>query len=167
MEFLSSNLPLILFFVVGFGLLMAEAFMPGFGVAGVLGIVMEVLAVYQVWVHYGLFPAVIFTLVVLALIGLMVFLSYRSIMKGRLSKSALVLKDAQQPEVDSTVKALETLVGQEGIAVTPLRPEGQVEVNGIRVSAASGGDFLEKGTRVRVTGTEGNRALVRPAEAGA
>ena len=167
MEFLSSNLPLILFFVVGFGLLMAEAFMPGFGVAGVLGIVMEVLAVYQVWVHYGLFPAVIFTLAVLALIGLMVFLSYRSIMKGRLSKSALVLKDAQQPEVDSTVKALETLVGQEGIAVTPLRPEGQVEVNGIRVSAASGGDFLEKGTRVRVTGTEGNRALVRPAEAGA
>ena len=167
MEFLSSNLPLLLFFVVGFGLLMAEAFMPGFGVAGVLGIVMEVLAVYQVWVHYGLFPAVIFTLAVLALIGLMVFLSYRSIMKGRLSKSALVLKDAQQPEVDSTVKALETLVGQEGIAVTPLRPEGQVEVNGIRVSAASGGDFLEKGTRVRVTGTEGNRALVRPAEAGA
>ena len=167
MEFLSSNLPLLLFFVVGFGLLMAEAFMPGFGVAGVLGMLLEVLAVYQVWVHYGLFPAVIFTLAVLALIGLMVFLSYRSIMKGRLSKSALVLKDAQQPEVDSTVKALETLVGQEGIAVTPLRPEGQVEVNGIRVSAASGGDFLEKGTRVRVTGTEGNRALVRPAEAGA
>ncbi len=34
MEFLSSNLPLILFFLAGFGLLLAEAFMPGIGIAG-------------------------------------------------------------------------------------------------------------------------------------
>ena len=61
MDFLAGNLPLILFFLGGFGLLLAEAFMPGFGVAGILGIVMEVLAVYQVWLHYGLLPAVIFT----------------------------------------------------------------------------------------------------------
>ena len=63
MDFISSNLPLILFFLAGFGLLLTEAFMPGFGVAGVLGIVLEVLAVYSAWLHHGPVPALILTLV--------------------------------------------------------------------------------------------------------
>ena len=164
MEFLSSNLPLILFFLAGFGLLLTEAFMPGFGIAGILGIVLEILAVYSVWLHYGLVPALIFTLVVLALIGLTVFLSYRSAMKGRLSKSDLVLKDAQHPESDQARKTLAPYVGREGIAVTPLRPAGQIEVDGVRMNAAGGGEFIEKGTRVHITGTEGDHVLVRSAD---
>ena len=164
MEFLSSNLPLILFFLAGFGLLLAEAFMPGFGIAGILGVVLEVLAIYSVWLHYGLAPALIFTLVVLALIGLTVFLSYRSAMKGRLSKSDLVLKDAQHPESGQVRKTLAPYVGHEGTAVTPLRPAGWIEVDGVRISAASGGEFLEKGTRVCVTGTEGDHVMVRLAD---
>ena len=161
MEFLSSNLPLILFFLAGFGLLLAEAFMPGIGIAGVLGVVLEVLAIYSVWQHYGLEPALIVTLVVLVLIGLTVFFSYRSAMKGRLSKSDLVLKDAQHPDSDQARKALSPFVGREGVVATPLRPAGQIEIDGRRVSAASGGEFLEKGTRIRVTGTEGDHVLVR------
>ena len=161
MEFLSSNLPLILFFLAGFGLLLAEAFMPGIGIAGVLGVVLEVLAIYSVWQQYGLEPALIFTLVVLVLIGLTVFFSYRSAMKGRLSKSDLVLKDAQHPDSDQARKALSPFIGREGVVATPLRPAGQIEIDGRRVSAASGGEFLEKGTRIRVTGTEGDHVLVR------
>ena len=95
MDFISSNLPLILFFLAGFGLLLTEAFMPGFGVAGVLGIVLEVLAVYSAWLHHGPVPALILTLVILVLIGITVYLSYRSIMKGRLSRSSLVLQDTE------------------------------------------------------------------------
>lgn len=161
MEFLSSNLPLILFFLAGFGLLLAEAFMPGIGIAGVLGVVLEILAIYSIWQQYGLEPALIFTLVVLVLIGLTVFFSYRSAMKGRLSKSDLVLKDAQHPDSDQARKALSPFVGREGVVATPLRPAGQIEIDGRRVSAASGGEFLEKGTRIRVTGTEGDHVLVR------
>ena len=37
----------------------------------------------------------------------------------------------------------------------------EIEIDGRRVSAASGGEFLEKGTRIRVTGTEGDHVLVR------
>ncbi|MBR2662967.1 MAG: hypothetical protein IKE25_04565, partial [Clostridia bacterium] len=112
MEFLSSNLPLILFFLAGFGLLLAEAFMPGIGIAGVLGVVLEILAIYSIWQHYGLEPALIFTLVVLVLIGLTVLFSYRSAMKGRLSKSDLVLKDAQHPDSEQARKALSPFVGR-------------------------------------------------------
>ena len=159
MDFISSNLPLILFFLVGFGLLLTEAFMPGFGVAGVLGIVLEVMAVYSTWIHYGAVPALILTLVILALIGVTVFFSYRSIRQGRLSRSALVLKDEEVPQADNRLREL---VGLEGVTATPLRPAGQVELNGERVSAASGGEFLEKGARVRVTGVEGDHVRVAP-----
>ena len=41
MNALSIHLPLILFFLGGFGLLLAEAFMPGFGIAGVSGANMD------------------------------------------------------------------------------------------------------------------------------
>ena len=44
MEFISGNLPMILCALVGFVLMMIEAFMPGFGIAGFLGIVLEVIA---------------------------------------------------------------------------------------------------------------------------
>ena len=164
MDFLNSNLPLILFFLAGFGMLLAEAFMPGFGIAGVLGVILEGLAIYSAWTHYGTVPALIFTLVILVLIGLTVFLSYRSAMKGRLSQSALILKDAETPKGSEALSALQALAGKNGITVTPLRPAGQIELDGKRVNAASGGEFLEKGTNVSVIGAEGDHVLVRPAK---
>ena len=164
MDFISSNLPLILFFLAGFGLLLTEAFMPGFGVAGVLGIVLEVLAVYSAWLHHGPVPALILTLVILVLIGITVYLSYRSIMKGRLSRSSLVLQDTEAPAETPARETLQAFIGREGVAVTPLRPAGQVDLDGKRVNAASGGEFLVKGARVRVTGAEGDHVVVRPAE---
>ncbi len=161
MNTLSTQLPLILFFLSGFGLLLLEAFMPGFGIAGVAGIVLEVLAVYNVWRAFGMIPALIATLVVLLLIGVTVYFSYRSAMKGRLSKSDLVLQDAQHPEKENTLEALLALAGREAVTATPLRPAGQVELEGRRYNAASGGDFLEKGVRVMVTGAEGDHLTVR------
>ena len=134
MDFISSNLPLILFFLAGFGLLLTEAFMPGFGVAGVLGIVLEVLAVYSAWLHHGPVPALILTL------------------------------DTEAPAETPARETLQAFVGREGVAVTPLRPAGQVDLDGKRVNAASGGEFLVKGARVRVTGAEGDHVVVRPAE---
>lgn len=164
MNALSIHLPLILFFLGGFGLLLAEAFMPGFGIAGILGIIMELLAVYSVWRAFGLVPAVCFTLLVLALIGLTVFFSYRSAMKGRLSKSELVLKESENPQGENVLDALRAMTGREAVTATPLRPAGQIELEGRRYNAASGGEFLEKGTRVLVTGAEGDHLTVRRAD---
>ena len=166
MNTLYPYLPMILFFISGFGLLLAEAFMPGFGIAGISGIVLEVLAVFQVWRVFGLGPALIATLAVLLVIGVTVYLSYRSAMKGRLSKSDLVLQDTQHPEAENSLEALQALSGQEAVAATPLRPAGQVELSGRRYNAASGGEFLEKGTRVRIIGAEGDHLTVRPLETG-
>ena len=163
MEFINSNLPLILCFLVGFGLLLTEAFIPGFGIAGVLGIIAEVFAVYFAWVNYGTVFALCVTVLIIVLIGVTVFLSYRSAMKGRLSRSDMILKDAEAP-AEIQASALKAYAGLKGVTVTPLRPAGQIEVGGARLNAASGGEFLVKGTAVIVTGAEGDHVTVRAAE---
>ena len=154
------NLLMILCFVVGSGLIIAEAFIPGFGAAGISGAVLDVVAVYLVWKLYGLHVALLALLGVLLLIGLAVFLSYRSAMNGRLSRSHLVLKQTEDAAAPARDPA-DPLIGQEGTVVTPLRPAGFIEAGGRRLNAASNGDFIEKGTAVTITGTEGGHYVVR------
>ena len=164
MEFIAGNLPMILCALVGLALMMVEAFMPGFGVAGLLGIGFEVFAVYSAWAHHGMVFALIMTVVILAVIILMIFLSYRSAVKGRLSKSNLVLKSEEKPIQEIAAKSLMSYQGQEGVTATPLRPAGFIEINGERVNAASAGDMIEKGAKVVVTGAEGDHVTVKRAE---
>ena len=162
MEFISGNLPLIICSLMGFCLLVMEAFMPGFGVAGFAGIVMEIIAIYFAWRYHGAVFALILTGVILLVIGITVYLSYRSAMKGRLSKSDLVLHDTEIPVPEAAAKTLSAYLNREGVAVSALRPGGTVEVDGVKVNAASGGDLIEKGTKVLILGTEGDHVIVRP-----
>ncbi len=159
LDFITGNLPLILCALAGFGLLLAEAFMPGFGVAGILGIILEIVAVYLAWTTHGMVFALIFTGVLILVTGLTVFLSYRSIMRGRLSRSALILKDQEEAEKPRSA-VLSAFMGAKGVTATALRPAGFIEIDGQRVNAASRGEFLEKGTPVQVTGTEGDHVIV-------
>ena len=57
--------------------------------------------------------------------------------------------------------SLAALKDQIGTAITPLRPSGTVLVEGHRVDAITGGEFLDAGTRVRIVRTHGLAVLVR------
>ena len=161
MEFVSENLVLILCGLAGFGLLMAEAFMPGFGIAGILGIVLEAAAIYSAWISHGTLFALIATGIIIAVVSVTIYLSYRSALKGRLSRSDLVLKDEEKPAAEPAAKALMAYQNREGVAVSALRPGGTIEIDGVRLNAASGGELVEKGARVRVLSAEGDHVIVR------
>ena len=98
---------------------------------------------------------------ILLLIGLAIFISYRSAMNGRLSRSHLILKETEAAAEGSKQ---DDWIGREGIAVTALRPAGQIEIGGTRLNAASTGDFIEKGSPVLVTGMEGDHYVIRRKE---
>jgi len=153
------NLIMILCFIVGSGLIILEAFIPGFGVAGIFGIILEVVALWATWKLHGVPTALIALLAVLILIGFAIFLSYRSAMNGRLSRSPLILKETEAAGVDASP---EQWIGREGVTVTALRPAGQIDIGGVRLNASSSGDFIPKGTAVLVTGTEGDHLVIRP-----
>ena len=159
MDPFALNIIMILCFIVGSGLIILEAFIPGFGVAGIFGIILEVVALWATWKLHGVPTALIALLAVLILIGFAIFLSYRSAMNGRLSRSPLILKETEAADAAATP---EQWIGQEGVTVTSLRPAGQIDINGVRLNAASSGDFVPKGTTVLVTGMEGDHLVIRP-----
>ena len=158
MDPFALNLIMIICYIVGSGLVILEAFIPGFGVAGISGAVLEMAALWATWRLHGVGAALIGLAAVLVLIGLAVFLSYRSAMNGRLSKSPLVLRDTE-----GTAQAADKAAwaGKSGVAVTALRPMGEAEIAGTRLNVTSAGEFIAKGTEVTVTGTENGMLTVR------
>jgi membrane-bound serine protease (ClpP class) len=64
---------------------------------------------------------------------------------------------------NATADDLATFAGQEGAAVTPLRPAGSVAVAGRRLDAITDGEFLESGTKIRIIRPHGMSVLVRRA----
>ena len=152
---------MILCYIFGSGLIIMEAFMPGFGVAGISGVILEIAAIVLTNRFFGVTWSLIATLLVLLFVGTAVFLSYRSAMKGRLSKSALVLKDTE--ESGPIAPAANEWLDREGTTVTAFRPNGFIEIGGSRLNASTSGEFLAKGTPVRVVGAEGDHLLIRTA----
>ncbi|MBR2660483.1 MAG: hypothetical protein IKE15_03690 [Clostridia bacterium] len=161
MDPFALNLIMIIGFVIGSGLIIVEAFIPGFGIAGIGGVVLEIVALRCCWLLHGTVPTLLALAGVLLLIGLAVFLSYRSAMNGRLSKSHLVLKDTETAAEEAKP---DHWIGMDGVAVTALRPAGEIEIEGARLKAASTGDFVEKGAPVLVTGMEGDHYVIRRKE---
>ena len=161
-EFFAANLPIVLCFIIGVGLLVAEVFMPGFGVAGISGIVLEIISIILTYVKYGGLAALGLTVVILAVIGITISVSLRSATKGRLSKSRIILKDRETSAEGYLASAdMEVFVGKEGEATTVLRPSGMADVDGIRLNVVSEGEYIPKGTKVRVVRVDGARVVVR------
>ena len=165
LEFLSANLPLVLCFLFGVGLLVAEVFMPGFGVAGISGILLELACIVLTYLYHGGLAALGVTIVILAVIGIAVSLSLRSATKGRLSKSPIILNESETTADGYTAtKDMDVFLGKEGDTTTVLRPTGMAEFDGVKLNVVSEGEYISKGTHVRIERVEGARIVVRPLE---
>lgn len=71
---------------------------------------------------------------------------------------------ARRQEAEASARrALESLVGKQGVVVVELRPLGVVEIDGVRYDASSDTTFVRPGEAVRVVKAEPNQLRVRPA----
>jgi len=150
----------ILLFVLGLILIVFELFvMPGFGIAGVSGIIFMVLGLFFAMIeniHFDFkdIPLRHFykaLLTAFAGIGvgvvLIVYLSSRIGKRGILKNVALHADEEGYLSVSSEPASL---VGKTGVAASVLRPSGRVEVNGEYYDAVSINGFIEKGESVFV-----------------
>lgn len=161
-DFILGNLPMILCFIAGMVALVLEAFMPGFGVPGIAGILLETIAIGLAWFHIGPGAALIMTVIALAMMALAISMSLRSITKGRLSKSDMILKDTESASDGyRTSDDMQAFVGLSGETSTILRPTGMAIFNGVKLNVVSDGDFIPSGTPVKVIRVEGSRILVQ------
>ena len=55
-----------------------------------------------------------------------------------------------------------TLVGKYAVSMTPLRPAGKVDLEGMTLDVVSEGEQIEKGTTVQIVKVEGPSIIVAP-----
>jgi membrane-bound ClpP family serine protease len=152
----------VVLFVVGIVLLVIELHIPGFGVFGILGVIVLVIDVFitaKTFTQGLIMTAVLFVIVAVLMAVLASFAS-----KGRLPKG-LTLKESTSAELGfSGVEDMKYLIGKAGTTVTVLRPAGNVDLDGVRLDVVTRGEYLEMGTPVEVIEVEGNRIVVRAAK---
>ena len=162
LEFIAANLPIIICFVIGIGLLILEAFMPGFGAPGITGVILVVITLVLTWFEHGPVATLGMLLIVLLVLAIAISTSLRSITKGRLSKSSLVHSDTESNEDGyRSIQDLAVFMDKEGTATSVLRPTGIADFEGVRLNVSSEGDFIPAGTKVRIVKVEGAKILVR------
>lgn len=162
LEMLLANLPVVVCFLLGLILLIVEAFMPGFGLPGISGVLLEVAAIVMTYMAHGGLAALGITLIILAVVALAVSLMLRSVNRGRLSKSSVILNDTESTEEGYVaVRDMEVFLGKEGVTTTVLRPTGMAEFDGVKLNVQADGEYIAKAVPVRVDRIEGARVVVR------
>ena len=157
-----------LFIITGIGLLLLEAFViPGFGVAGIFGILVIVYGLYmllipEVPVSDEIISQAADGLVIGIVGGLIgLFFLVKIMIKSDFWKK-LTSPDIQKKEDGySNTLGWENLIGLNGHADSDLHPSGWVKVNNQRVFVVSEGEFIDKGSNVNILSVDGNRIVVR------
>ena len=155
--------------LLGLGLiaLLVEVFvLPGFGVAGLLGI--AGIAAAMVLALMGSSPTtgdVMQAFAILAaslLITAAVVYAWLRHIPNSNRFGGLFLRSGM-PQSDGYVSAAlrADLVGQDGVAITDLRPAGTATIAGERVDVVTEGEYVSQGSAVRVLRSEGYRHVVR------
>jgi membrane-bound serine protease (ClpP class) len=161
--FETINIVSVVLFVAGMVLLMIELFVPGFGIFGGLGLVALMLCI--VFQAQTFLEGLILFLGVGAILVAISFIAARSMKRGWLYRSSLVLKDtAQKEEGYVSNDDYSSLVGKTGRSLTPLRPAGIAEFDGQKADVVTEGEFIPSHSRVEVTRVIGPRIIVRQLE---
>ena len=151
----------ILLLILGLLLVAAEVFFPSMGILAILASVSVGSAVVLAFIHVGVNAGIIFLLAILVLVPMTLLLAFKILPSTPFGKR-LILAGPTFDETSGTAvtKGLESLVGKEGTALSPLRPAGVASIDGKRVDVVTRGVMIEKGSPVRVARIEGNRVIV-------
>lgn len=152
----------LIFFFVGFVLIIMEVFIPGFGIAGVTGTVLIALGIIKV--SSSLLMAFLLLLLLAIVVLLLFYFVYSSAAHGKLGKK-LILKDSLSSSGGFTSSAdLSGMVEKSGIALTTLRPSGIAEFDGSRFNVQAEGEYIKVGEKVKVLRAEGSKLTVKREE---
>ncbi len=142
--------------IAGLGLIAIEVFViPGFGVIGLLGIGSAVGSAYIAYAELS--PAYAALAVAGGVVG--AGITFAILAKTRAGKSMVLETQTLGTAADPD---LHLLLDREGVAMTTLRPSGVVQIDERPVDVVSDGEYIDKGTRVRVVQVEGSRVVVEP-----
>jgi len=145
--------------IIGFGLILLEMHIPGFGVPGIVGAICLILAVVLTAQNFA--QALVMALAILAVLGAMLGVVLTYFTKGKFFKP-LILSDEQKKEHGYISSSdLDYLLGKKGVTVTDLRPTGSVDIDGVKFDVISEGEYISSGTKVEIFKVSGVKLLVK------
>ncbi len=159
----------ILLFVAGLVLLAVEIFViPGFGFAGIGGIVLIIAALFLAllgadpFIDWDQVSIAIFQLTGALVLSLLIFLIILKYLPKSSTFSRLVLSEEESADKGFvSYPSDKKLIGKEGIALTDLRPAGSAEFNGERIDVVADWDYIVKGKKIKVIRVEGIKVVVK------
>lgn len=159
----------ILMFVGGLILLLLEIFViPGFGIAGISGIILIIASLFLSLIgpnpslEPGIISRAIIQLSVALLFALiLIFLLVRFLPKSNIFKKFILSEEEKAHAGYTSRTTLSDLLGAEGVALTTLRPAGTAEINGKRVDVVTESEYIEHGKPLIVIAVEAMRVVVR------
>ena len=144
--------------IAGLFLIGAEIFLPG-GVIGFIGTMCLLAAIVVGFVLFPMEIALLNTLAIIVLVGICIVVWVKYFPKTRMGRSLTLSDDGKS--FKSASPEFKELEGQEGVAVSTLRPAGIAKFEGKRVDVVADGSWIEGGRPIRVTKVEGVRILVK------
>jgi len=171
----------LLLFLAGLILLIVEVFLiPGFGVAGITGLIFMTVGLvlsrqsfflpntdwqWEIFLRnlmmvIGTVAASFILMAVLMIFFPRIRLFQRLILTtaGTPSSAPRRSREPAVPQVDLQLE--NRLIGMEGTCLTKLRPAGKIQVEDEVYSVVTDGRWVQPGEKVRITAVEGNRIVV-------
>jgi membrane-bound serine protease (ClpP class) len=160
----------LMLLLAGVVLIVVEMFvLPGFGVAGILGLLAVIGAMYLSLVTHlsseadmsqaaGILSAALLVVIVAAWA-----LLRRLPQSGRFARTGMMLDDATDRKTGYLSNPVrEELVGLTGVALTDLRPSGAGQFGEERLDVVSDNVWISAGTPIKIVRSEGYRHVVAP-----
>lgn len=158
-------------FLLGMGLIVLEVFViPGFGVAGISGIVLVVLSLglsmlnnqnldftfvgsRELLSAFGIIMISLFGSAMMIVFGAPLLARSASFQKN-VALSSSITEKANEPNKKG-------LIGKEGITYTVLRPSGKIDIDGNIYDANTNGSFIDQGIAIVVLNDDGRSLKVK------
>jgi len=161
----------LVLFGIGVLLLLAEILViPGFGVAGISGLLLVVGSLFAALVgNIGFqFPemeelasAILTMAVTLVLLIVLMFSIGRYLPRSQRFSQLILAPELSSLAGYVSSDTSSTLKGKSGRTLTPLRPSGAAEIDGERIDVITASEFIPADTPVEVVSVRGSRVEVR------
>lgn len=144
---------IVILFLCGLLAVGVEMFIPGviIGIIGLLTVAASI--VYAIAMGHAVVGAVL--IIVSLLLAPVLFALWKGVL-GRFFAS-----EGHEKDFRPSVTVRGDLVGQEGEAVSPLRPSGIAHLGDKRCDVVTRGEMIESGARIKVIEVSGNRIVVK------
>jgi membrane-bound serine protease (ClpP class) len=153
------NLLTVFLYVLGLVLLLVEAMFPGFGVAGITGVIIVIVSI--VMISSNVIQGLLIIIATAAFVVLLLILFVKMGWSKKYLKFFVLKTEQKSDDGYLSNNKYTDYIGKRGIVLTPLRLGGTVMIDGVKLDVVSESKFIDKDAVVEVLKTEGSSIVVR------